>query len=147
MPGKPISTKMLAEKVRRATDLRGLIEAFAKEMHRDPLEVALRKLCVEKNTKPARVIKRADIELTYGHQLFNGKKANPSRDKVIQLAFGFGLSLNETQKLLKIARKSALDARIKRDVVFCYALEKSLTVAEVKSIINEMGLPALGRED
>ena len=43
----------------------------------------------------------------YAYQLFNGTR-KPSRDKVIQLAFGFGLSVDDTQELLKVARQAPL---------------------------------------
>ena len=48
----------------------------------------LRQLCRDRGEIAERVIKRAGIDRTYGHQLFSGRR-KPSRDKVIQLAFGF----------------------------------------------------------
>ena len=61
---------------------------------------------------PAQVIERSQIERTYGHQLFNGTR-RPSRDKVLQLALGLGLSVDETQRLLRAAGKSPLYPRLK----------------------------------
>ena len=71
----------------------------------------LRKLCEERGMVSEQVIKKAQIDRTYSHQIFNGTRI-PSRDKLIQLAFGFGLSLDETQKLLKSAGKSVQPASL-----------------------------------
>ena len=43
-------------------------------------------ICEAKGEKPERVIKRGDIESSYGHRLFAGGRS-PSRDTVLKLAF------------------------------------------------------------
>ena len=102
-------------------------------------------LSAEKNVSPAAIIKKADIERTYGHQLFNGTKS-PSRDKVLMLAFGFGMDYESTQKLLAIARKSALHPKVKRDAVVIFALTKGLGINAVQATLYDLGLPILGKE-
>ena len=47
-------------------------------------------LCAERGEVAEHIIKRAGIERTFGHQLFNGTR-KPSRDKAIQVALGFGM--------------------------------------------------------
>jgi len=91
------------------------------------------------------IFNAAHIERTYGHQLFNGTRT-PSRDKVLQLAFGFGLDIDGTQRMLTVARKSPLHPKVKRDAVVIYALKKQLHLDEVQVILQEMKLPLLGKE-
>ena len=74
----------------------------------------LAELCRTHGLRPVEVIRRAGLDRTYGHQLFNGTR-KPSRDKLMQLAFGLGLTVEETQSLLKEARKSLLYSKILRD--------------------------------
>ncbi|MCL2109406.1 MAG: hypothetical protein FWH20_08710 [Oscillospiraceae bacterium] len=102
-------------------------------------------LLQEKNTDHLTIIKNADIERNYGLQLFKGIR-KPSRDKVLQLALAFGLDLEETQKLLTIARKSALYPKIERDAVVIFALRKKYCVLDIQSTLHELGIPLLGEE-
>jgi len=99
--------------------------------------------CKRRNEVPERVINRANLEKSYGHQLFSGKR-NPSRDTVIQLAFGFEADLEQTQELLKAARKSPLYPRIKRDAAIIYCLYHRFSVVDAQIILHDLGLPILG---
>jgi len=65
------------------------------------------------NLKKAEVIKSSGLTGAYGYQIFDGRR-EPSRDKVIQLAIGFSLNLEETKKLLKCAGQGELYPKIKR---------------------------------
>ena len=100
-------------------------------------------LCRKREEAPERVIGRADIEKSYGHQLFSGKR-NPSRDTVLKLAFGFEMGYEETQELLKIARKSLLYPRVKRDMVLVYCLHHGYTLVDTQIVLQEYKLPLLG---
>jgi hypothetical protein len=100
-------------------------------------------LCFQKDVTPESVFKRADIERTYGHKFFNGTR-QPTRDKVIQLAFGFSLSFDETQKLLSISKKNPLHPKVKRDAVIVFALEKNQDLIAVQETLHELKLPLLG---
>lgn len=60
----------------------------------------------QKETSKAEVIYRARLDTVYGYQIFNGTR-KPSRDKLLQLAFGFPLTYKETLTLLRIAGVAA----------------------------------------
>jgi hypothetical protein len=89
------------------------------------------------------VIKRANIESSYGHRLFRGSR-NPSRDTVLQLAFGFGMDTAEAQQLLKIARHAALHPKVKRDAIIAFCLENGRTVIEAQNYLYDNDMPLLG---
>ena len=55
-------------------------------------------LLQEKNLQKSAVIKKAKLNEIYGYQIIADKRM-PSRDKLIALAFGMELSLEETQQL------------------------------------------------
>ena len=46
----------------------------------------------KKGLKRSRVVRMADLNETFGYQIFTGAR-NPSRDKVLQIAFAMALSL------------------------------------------------------
>ena len=93
--------------------------------------------------KPERVISRAGIERSFGHRLFSGAR-NPSRDTVLQLAFGLELSTEETQRLLKIAQMTPLHPKVKRDAVIAYHLHNGLPLIEAQGALHGFGLPLIG---
>ena len=69
------------------------------------------------------VIKKSKLDNIYAYQIFAGKK-NPKREKLIQLAFGFPLTVEDTNQLLEIGGYNALYIRDKRDAVCMYCLER-----------------------
>ncbi len=92
---------------------------------------------------PEHVIRRANLDKSFGHQIFAGKR-NPSRDTVLQLSFAMNSDYKQAQEMLRIAGKSQLYPRIKRDaaVIFCLNNHKSLVDTQI--ILNDLGLPMLG---
>jgi len=57
------------------------------------------------------------------------------------------MNVAETQKLLKIARKSELYPKIMRDIVIIQALENRLPLNDVQATLTEMSLPIVDKED
>ena len=102
--------------------------------------------CRKNSQVPEKVILRANLDKSYGHQLFSGKR-NPSRDTVIQLAFAIQADLSQAQEMLKIARKSILYPRVKRDAVIIYCLYNRISLADAEIILYDLGLPLLGGKD
>lgn len=103
----------------------------------------IRDLCKRRGEMPQHIIKRSGIERTYGHQIFNSTR-KPSRDKVIQLAIGFGMDAEETQKMLKIAEKNELYPRIKRDALLLYCIAHEMGFAETQKALERFNLQPLG---
>ena len=99
--------------------------------------------CKQHLEVPEQVIRRANLEKSYGHQLFSGKR-NPSRDTVLQLAFAMEADLTQAQEMLRIARRSLLYPRIKRDAVIIYCLHNHLSLMDTQIILQDLELPLLG---
>ena len=103
----------------------------------------IKMLAEERGEKPETVIGRGGIESSFGHKLFSGTR-KPSRDTVLQLAFGFVMNADETQKLLKVARATAMHPRVKRDAVIAYCLQYRKTFMETQQLLFENHLPLIG---
>ena len=99
--------------------------------------------CKKNLEVPEQVIRRANLEKSYGHQLFSGKR-NPSRDTVLQLAFAMQADLSQAQEMLKAARQSPLYPRIKRDTVIIYCLHNQISLLDTQIILQDLDLPLLG---
>jgi len=138
-----VNTNSLMKRLFKAADLDAYLEENESNLHSPDFYTLLKQACEKRDMLPAQVIERSQIERTYGHQLFNGTR-RPSRDKVIQLALGLGLSVDETQRLLRAAGKSQLYPRLKRDAVILYALQKKLPILTVQENLTKYGLTLLG---
>lgn len=143
---RKVSTSTLLRRLFKATDLDSFIEENEAELDNTAFHIYITELCHTMGNMPERIIKQAFIERSYGHQLFNGIR-KPSRDKVIQLAFGFGLDLDGTQNLLKIAQKNLLYPNIKRDAAIMYCVNRKMNLTETQCILNELDLSLLGGEE
>ena len=143
MSEERLDTSTFLRRLMKTRDFETFIDTYDTEMSEKQLSVYLSKLCEEKKLVPERIIKAAQIDRTYGHQLFNGTR-QPSRDKVIQLAFGFEMSVEEAQNLLRAAGKTQLYPKIKRDAAIVYCLAKRVGVMETQSLLESLGLTILG---
>ncbi len=142
---KEISTSTLLRRLFKAPDLEKFIKNDIDGIETPKLHVYILDLCKVQGWVPEQIIKKAAIDRTYGHQLFNGTR-KPSRDKVIQLAFGFSLDVDAAQKLLKVAQKSPLYPKIKRDAAILYCLNCHKDVLETQSVLQALGQTLLGGE-
>jgi len=140
------------EKIKTSTLLKNLFKTpnlsrFIKEngiiIQTPPFHEYICEMCRKDGIVPEQIIKNTTIERTYGHQLFNGTR-KPSRDKVLQLAFGFGLDVGDAQKLLKVAQKAQLYPKIMRDAVILYCIEHHMSDMDTQNVLLEMKLTLLG---
>ena len=97
-------------------------------------------LVTEKKLKKSDIIQRANLDKNYAYQIFNGTKTNPSRDKIIMLAFGMSLNLNETRKLLRLSQLKDLYIRDPRDSVIIFCLNKGYNLMQANEFLNDYGL-------
>ena len=122
-----VGTSTLLRRVFKATNLRSFMDENRQSMNMPVLSDYLETLCRERGLVREHVIKNAGIERSFGHQLFRGVR-KPSRDNILRLAFGFGLNVEETQALLRAARKTPLYPRLMRDAVIINGLAHGGTV-------------------
>ena len=100
------------------------------------LEEHLDALLDQKDTSRAKVIYRAGLDTVYGYQIFNGTR-KPSRDKLLQLAFGFPLTYKETLTLLRIAGVGSLYVRRRRDSIIIFALNKGFSLEQLNALLEQ----------
>jgi len=140
------NTTRLLNELKNAKSFVGFADKNADAFSDESISDYLQRLCFERNVELAQVIRRSGIDRTYGYQLFNGRRT-PSRDKLIQLGFGFPLVLSELQMLLRTAGKSQLYPRIRRDAAIIYGLNNNYTVTQMQELLEEQELPLLDKYD
>lgn len=94
-------------------------------------------LLEEKQLSKAEVIRKSELNENYAYQLFSGLKSSPKRDKLICLSIGMGLTVNETNSLLKVAGLSPLYPRVKRDSIIIINMNAQKSVVEINEALFE----------
>ncbi|MGN0243365.1 MAG: XRE family transcriptional regulator [Lachnospiraceae bacterium] len=90
----------------------------------------------EKKLSSGQLVAASQIQRNYGYQIINGTR-QPGRDKVIALSLALTLSLEEAQRALSLANMGALYARIRRDSILIFALNKHLSVQDTNELLYE----------
>ena len=103
----------------------------------------LEQLLERKDLKKSQAIKNAELSEVYGYQIFSGIRV-PERKKLLCLAVGMGLNIDETQQLLKCAGYPQLYVKLPFDSVVLYGLCRTLTVVQINELMYEHGLEMLG---
>ena len=146
MPERKIDTDTLLRRLLKTTSIGRFFDGYNSDINRLPaFGEYICSLCEEKDATAESIIKKAGIERTYGHKFFNGSRM-PSRDKVLQLAFGFELNFEQTQRLLTVARQSSLHPKVTRDAVIIFMLKKGHSLTEAQAVLSDLNLPVLGKE-
>lgn len=134
------STGELLKSLKSARTYEEFLAKEISELNFGTLAEYLELLIASKNLKKSNIITKGNLDKNYAYQLFNGTKTNPSRDKVIMLAFGMGLDFTETSVLLKNAKQPDLYVRDPRDSVIIFCLENRMTLIQANELLMDKGL-------
>jgi hypothetical protein len=86
----------------------------------------------------------ADIPERYGYKLISGEKHTRQRDVILRICYATGLSLEETQKALKLYEMPQLYAKIPRDAVLMICFnERPGSIIEVNGFLKKNGMEPL----
>lgn len=126
-------TSELIKKIKKADkkDLRFLTD---KDYKCPQIQYYLADLLNEHHISSAEFIRQMNIERSYGYQILNGNR-KPSREILIKAAILLQLSLDETQRLLKIGNRNILYPRIKKDAIAVFSIEKGLSLSEYQELM------------
>lgn len=134
MKRKP--TEELLEKLAKTKQLDDYLKENKEFMVDSSLCELLNQLLKEKNCSKIEAIKGAELNEIYGYQIFSGKRI-PSRDKLICIAIGIKLSLEETQTLLKSAGFAPLYPKHERDSILIFGIQGKNTVPQINMMLYE----------
>lgn len=131
-------TYILQEELRKSDSLNKFQTENNSELHAQSVADYLNELLIKYDGKKTEIGKRANLDESYMYQIFNGRR-NAKRDKLLRLAFGFPLTVDETQKLLRLAGYGELYVRRKRDAYLMFALEKRYDAMQADDLLYDKG--------
>jgi hypothetical protein len=103
------------------------------------------KNCIhEKKLLQREVFLWADIPERYGYKLLSGEKKTQQRDVILRLCYAAQLTLQQTQRALKLYEMPALYAKIPRDALLmtCFS-NRPGNIFDVDELLAEQGFETL----
>ena len=140
---KDISSDVLLTQIKEITNFSEFWERHKKRIVRQPLSGYLCELLDEKGLKRSDVVVRTGLDKAYVYQIFAGDKKNPSRNKLITIAFGMKLSEEETQRMLQLSGYRELWPKDERDALLLFAIQHGMSLEEVHTELERYGLDPL----
>ncbi|MDY2776862.1 MAG: XRE family transcriptional regulator [Collinsella sp.] len=132
---EPLTEEMLKELLEAPS-----IDAFVAE-HDFPagtLAEFLQEMLKKKRLERARVVRMADLNETFGYQIFTGTR-NPSRNKVLQIALAMALTLREANRALVSAGASTLDPKCRRDAIIIFCIDHGCSLQKTNEELYRLG--------
>lgn len=137
--GEDVAERLTEEVLQELLDAPSLDEFIdAHEFPAVTLPEFLERMLEKKGLKRSRVVRMADLNETFGYQIFTGAR-NPSRDKVLQIAFAMALSLRETNRALMAAGASSLDPKCRRDAIIIFCIDRGCSLQKVNEELYRLG--------
>lgn len=106
---------------------------------RDNLEALLKKYGIKK----AEAVKASELNEIYAYQIFAGSR-KPDRSKLLCIAVGMGLPLEETQRLLRSSGYAPLYVKIPFDCIVAFGIYKGYNLIKINGMLYEYGFDTLG---
>lgn len=139
MMGEDVAERLTEEVLQELLDAPSLDEFIdAHEFPAVTLPEFLERMLEKKGLKRSRVVRMADLNETFGYQIFTGAR-NPSRDKVLQIAFAMALSLREANRALMAAGASSLDPKCRRDAIIIFCIDQGCSLQKVNEELYRLG--------
>lgn len=116
------------------------IEGFLGEnaINEVTLSEYLQQLLDKKGLKRAEVIRKANLNATFGYQVFTGARG-AGRDTILQLVFAMELTLREANRLLQAAGVNGLYCKNRRDGIIIFCIEHSCSLQETDEELYRFG--------
>ena len=112
------------------------------ELISEEISTYLNQLVAARGLKKTQILKDAEMNEIYGYQIFAGSR-KPSRDKLICLCVGMGLSLEELNQALKYAGELPLYPRSARDSVLIAGILWGDRVMKLNQALYDYGFETL----
>lgn len=136
-------TAKIVEELGLCDDFRTFYDENREYMITDTLVEMLHDLQKKKEVRKSDIIRRAELSEVYAYQIFSGTR-HPERKKLLCLAVGMTLNLEETQTLLKCAGYAPLYVKKTFDSVVMYGICKQMTIIEINELLFKNNLETLG---
>ena len=127
---KSKSTNDLNEELMQESNIDAYINDNRQFFSERSISELLTELYEKKSISKAALARKAGISEVYLHQVFAGRR-NPSRDRLLCICVGLGVTLEETQRLLTQASYAQLYPKFKRDAIISHGIVHHTELNEI----------------
>lgn len=113
-----------------STDLSKFLENNEENFISESITEILNRVFSEQEISKAALAKRSGMSEIYLHQIFAGRRT-PSRNRLLCLCYGLGVSLEKTQELLRECGCAQLYPKVRRDAIIIYGLLHQCDLFEI----------------
>lgn len=138
------NTAEIIKELQLSSDFKRFYQENKEYMVDKTLAQFLEQLLQETGISKAKAIKNAEMSEIYGYHIFAGTRI-PERGKVLALAIGMGLKLDQIQQLLKVAGYSTLYVKRPFDSVVLYGICNNMSVAQINELLYDYDMETLGQ--
>ena len=89
------------------------------------------------------IIEKALLTPQYGYKLLNGQKHTKNRNVIIRLCLAMGMSLEETQAVIKAYGMPELDESNFRECILMLGIEKKKSIYDIQEWLDNSALEPL----
>lgn len=139
---KKDTSKML-EELQSCSDFRNFYQENEDYIISKSLSELLKDLLTKHELKKSAVIRNSELSEDYAYQIFSGLRI-PERKKLLALAVGMRLNLDEVQTLLKSGGYAPLFVKNTFDCIVIYGICNNLTVVQINYLLFDYGMETLG---
>jgi transcriptional regulator with XRE-family HTH domain len=129
-------TDELAAEIKSTNDIETYIRENTSEFSSEMFQRTFKEFCVMSGMSQEGIAERSMLSHGFVNNLLNNAK-RPSRDTVIKLAFGLGLNVEDTSRLLKLAGHGELYPRMERDAIILFCLNKGVTLIDTNILLQK----------
>ncbi|MGN0599726.1 MAG: hypothetical protein ACI4J6_10845 [Oscillospiraceae bacterium] len=135
---KEISTDELFLMLENSKNLSEDFTELSGQMNAPEFHKYLSALISEREIDASKLGVMALLSRSFTYQICAGDRT-PNRDIIIRIAIVLGLSVDETQRLLKLANRGVLYPKIKRDSLILYALYNKYDLYKTDELLVQYG--------
>ncbi len=131
------STEAIRNKINKAEnweELTAIMDSYEDKKFGDRLY----ELCENRDKKFKDVMADIAVSQSMLYDVLNNKKI-PSKETVIKIAFGIGLSEAELNELLKLANHKELYAKNKEDAIIIFGLKNKKDIYDIDKMLETNG--------
>jgi len=98
-------------------------------------------IVINKDLKISEIIAHSLLDTHYAYQIINGRKKNPSRNKIIALCLSAHLNLEEINEALMISQKGILYPKNTMDaIIIKHVLSKDYEILKINEELDSYGI-------
>ena len=131
------STMNLMKEVTTASEIDKFLKDNDKYMNA-PSDIAeyLNDIIKKKGLKKSDIIRESGLNKQYFYEILSGKKGKAfKQNTVLSIAIAMKMSLEETQRLLKICKAGELYSKKRRDSIIIWGISHQKTLSDIEQLL------------